>query len=177
MNFTELHLHLDGSMRLQTLEDLADDAGVTLPDDICFFRKVKISLILSSGLLKVIISFLFFGFSISLDTSISPYTANIRVLGIGVADMISRCGLGPLPRIEARCMTPTHEIDRSGHGMVERYVATGEEAIEPEVLEVGQYFFKILQVILGRKNVGASHYLGKNKEVGHAVRIFFHKVL
>ena len=37
MNFTELHLHLDGSMRLQTLEDLADDAGVTLPDDICFF--------------------------------------------------------------------------------------------------------------------------------------------
>lgn len=37
MNYTELHLHLDGSMRTETLAALAVDAGVTLPDDIHFF--------------------------------------------------------------------------------------------------------------------------------------------
>tara|TARA_B100000029_G_scaffold436167_1_gene450637 strand:- start:4557 stop:5453 length:897 start_codon:yes stop_codon:yes gene_type:complete len=36
MNYTELHLHLDGSMRAQTLIDLANNVGVTLPNDICF---------------------------------------------------------------------------------------------------------------------------------------------
>ena len=36
MNYTELHLHLDGSMRLETLAALAVDAGVRLPDDIHF---------------------------------------------------------------------------------------------------------------------------------------------
>ena len=37
MNYTELHLHLDGSMRAETLTALAVDAGVALPDDIHFF--------------------------------------------------------------------------------------------------------------------------------------------
>ncbi|MBO67092.1 MAG: hypothetical protein CL398_02160 [Acidiferrobacteraceae bacterium] len=37
MKYTELHLHLDGSMRAQTLNDLAKDAGITLPKDIRFF--------------------------------------------------------------------------------------------------------------------------------------------
>ena len=37
MNYTELHLHLDGSMRAETLAALAVDADVTLPDDIHFF--------------------------------------------------------------------------------------------------------------------------------------------
>ncbi len=37
MNYTELHLHLDGSMRAETLTALATDAGVALPDEIQFF--------------------------------------------------------------------------------------------------------------------------------------------
>ena len=37
MNYPELHLHLDGSMRRQTLNDLAKVAGVTVPEDIGFF--------------------------------------------------------------------------------------------------------------------------------------------
>ena len=37
MNYTELHLHLDGSMRAETLTALAADAGVALPDEIQFF--------------------------------------------------------------------------------------------------------------------------------------------
>ncbi|MBL09693.1 MAG: hypothetical protein CL402_04090 [Acidiferrobacteraceae bacterium] len=36
MNYTELHLHLDGSMRDQTLIDLANDVGIALPNDIRF---------------------------------------------------------------------------------------------------------------------------------------------
>ena len=37
MNYTELHLHLDGSMRAETLLDLAVNSGVVLPDKIHFF--------------------------------------------------------------------------------------------------------------------------------------------
>ena len=47
MNYTELHLHLDGSMRVETLTALAADAGVTLPDDIHFFPGIGLEEALS----------------------------------------------------------------------------------------------------------------------------------
>jgi adenosine deaminase len=47
MDYTELHLHLDGSMRAETLTALAADAGVTLPDDIHFFPGIGLEAALS----------------------------------------------------------------------------------------------------------------------------------
>jgi adenosine deaminase len=47
MDYTELHLHLDGSMRAETLTALAADAGVTLPDKIHFFPGIGLEEALS----------------------------------------------------------------------------------------------------------------------------------
>jgi adenosine deaminase len=44
---SDLHRHLDGSLRLATLQDLADVAGVALPDDIRFFAGMGLDAALS----------------------------------------------------------------------------------------------------------------------------------
>ena len=43
----DLHCHLDGSMRLETLEKLARDKGVDLPDDFCFYQAMGLQEALS----------------------------------------------------------------------------------------------------------------------------------